>query len=224
MITSLFADNGDTKFMPSWICFPCLTAKDLVSGVVCLLCGKIDISIFRYVCDPSFLYFFYCVASVSVFLVFTAIFPCYSQLYHPFVLLLGDIYDGGVIKKTHPSYISEAKRKPIIICGDLNVAANPIDLKNPSANQNSAGYSPQERAKFQELLSSGFVDTYRTLYPDKVEYSWWSYRYKARERNAGWRIDYFLMSEFAKDKIVDTKIHTDVMGSDHCPVSLEIDI
>ena len=134
------------------------------------------------------------------------------------------MYDDGDSNETQPSYISKAKRKPIIICGDLNVAASPIDLKNPGANQNSAGYSPQERAKFQELLSAGFVDTYRTLYPDKVEYSWWSYRFNARARNAGWRIDYFLLSEFAKDKIVDAKILTDVMGSDHCPVSLEIEI
>ena len=95
---------------------------------------------------------------------------------------------------------------------------------NPKANEKNAGYTPQEREAFQTLLDSGFVDTYRHLYPDKVEYSWWSYRFKARERNAGWRIDYFLMSEFAKSKIIDAKIHTDVMGSDHCPVSLEIDI
>ena len=224
MTTILFADNGDSKLMSGRIGFPGLATKDLVNGVVCMICGIVDIFIAWYACDPSFPYFLYCISPISVCFVFTAIFPCYSQLYHPFVLLLGDIYDGGVIKKTHPSYISEVKRKPIIICGDLNVAANPIDLKNPGANQNSAGYSPQERAKFQELLSAGFVDTYRELYPDKVEYSWWSYRFKSRERNAGWRIDYFLLSEFAKDKIIDAKIHTDIMGSDHCPVSLEIDI
>lgn len=100
----------------------------------------------------------------------------------------------------------------------------PIDLKNPEANQNNAGYSPQERAKFQELLSAGFIDTFRTLYPDKVEYSWWSYRFKARERNAGWRLDYFVMSEFAKDLVIDSQIHTDVFGSDHCPISLQLDI
>ena len=133
------------------------------------------------------------------------------------------MYDGGDINTAHPSYTSQGKRKPIIICGDLNVAANPIDLKNPGANENSAGYSPQERAKFQELLAAGFVDTYRMLYPDKVEYSWWSYRFNARERNAGWRIDYFLISEFAKDMVVDAKIHTDVMGSDHCPISLRFE-
>ena len=134
------------------------------------------------------------------------------------------MYHGGAIKEAHPSYKSQERRKPIIICGDLNVAATALDIKNPKANQKSAGFTIQERDKFQELLSSGFVDTYRYLYPDKIEYSWWSYRYKARERNAGWRIDYFLMSDFAKDRIIDAKIHTDIMGSDHCPVSLEIDI
>ena len=134
------------------------------------------------------------------------------------------MYHGGDVNEAQPSYIPKAKRKPIIVCGDLNVAANPIDIKNPKANEKNAGYTPQEREAFQTLLDSGFVDTYRYLHPDKVEYSWWSYRFKARERNAGWRIDYFLMSEFAKSKIVDAKIHTEVMGSDHCPVSLEIDI
>lgn len=106
----------------------------------------------------------------------------------------------------------------------MNVAANPIDIKNPKANEKNAGYTIQEREKFKSLLDAGFVDTFRELYPDKVEYSWWSYRFKARERNAGWRLDYFLMSRFAKDKIIDSKILTDVYGSDHCPVSLEIDI
>ena len=135
-----------------------------------------------------------------------------------------DIYHGGDVNEAQPSYIPPRKRKPIIICGDLNVAANPIDIKNPKANEKNAGYTIQEREAFQTLLDSGFVDTYRYLHPDKVEYSWWSYRFKARERNAGWRIDYFLMSEFAKSRIKDAKIHTEVMGSDHCPVSLEIDI
>ena len=116
------------------------------------------------------------------------------------------------------------KRKPIIICGDFNVSAHPIDLKNPQSNLHSAGFTLQEREQFHSLLESGFVDTYRYLYPDKIEYSWWSYRFKARERNAGWRLDYFLISDFAKDLIIDAKIHTDVMGSDHCPISLEIDI
>ncbi len=126
----------------------------------------------------------------------------------------------GDMKESPKSY----KRKPIIVCGDLNVAAQEIDLKNPKTNRKNAGFTDEERAKFQELLDSGFIDTYRTLYPDKVEYSWWSYRFKAREKNAGWRIDYFLLSEFAKDKLVDTQIKTEVMGSDHCPVLLEVDI
>ena len=134
------------------------------------------------------------------------------------------MHDGGDSKDAHPSYIPPRKRKPIIVCGDLNVAANPIDIKNPKANEKNAGYTIQEREAFKTLLDSGFVDTYRYMHPDKVEYSWWSYRFKARERNAGWRIDYFLMSDFAKDKIVNAKIHTEVMGSDHCPVSLEIEI
>ena len=132
--------------------------------------------------------------------------------------------DGGDINTTHPSYIPQAKKKPIIICGDLNVAANPIDLKNPQANQRNAGYTQEEREKFQNLLNAGFVDTFRTLHPDEVKYSWWSYMFKARERNAGWRIDYFLASEDAKDKIVEADILTDIQGSDHCPVLLRLDV
>ena len=116
------------------------------------------------------------------------------------------------------------KVKPVIYCGDLNVAHEEIDLKNPKTNHFSAGFTDEERAKFTELLASGFSDTFRSLYPDKVEYSWWSYRAKARERNVGWRIDYFLVSDFAKDRIIDAKIHTDVMGSDHCPISLDIEV
>lgn len=134
------------------------------------------------------------------------------------------MYDGGDINTTHPSYIPQAKKKPIIICGDLNVAANPIDLKNPQANQRNAGYTQEEREKFQNLLNAGFVDTFRTLHPDEVKYSWWSYMFKARERNAGWRIDYFLASEDAKDKIVEADILTDIQGSDHCPVLLRLDV
>lgn len=130
----------------------------------------------------------------------------------------------GDLNEAHQSYISTEKRKPIIVCGDLNVAANPIDLKNPKANENNAGYSIQEREAFQKFLNLGFVDSYRYQHPDKVEYSWWSYRFKAREKNIGWRIDYFLVSDFVKDKIIETKILTDVLGSDHCPVSLDIDI
>lgn len=116
------------------------------------------------------------------------------------------------------------KKKPVIICGDLNVAASEIDLKNPKTNRKNAGFTDQERAKFQELLQAGFVDTFRYLHPEEVKYSWWSYMFKAREKNAGWRIDYFLVSEDIKDKIKAAEIHTDVMGSDHCPVSLEIDL
>ena len=106
----------------------------------------------------------------------------------------------------------------------MNVAANPIDLKNPKANQNNAGYTPQEREAFQKLLAAGYVDTFRHLHPDEVKYSWWSYRFNARAKDIGWRLDYFLLSDFAKDKIIDAEILTDVMGSDHCPVLLDIDI
>ena len=112
------------------------------------------------------------------------------------------------------------EQKPVIVCGDMNVAHQEIDLKNPKTNRKSAGFSDQEREKFGCLLNAGFIDTYRYLYPDKVEYSWWSYRFKAREKNAGWRIDYFLISEGLRDRLKDAKIHTSVMGSDHCPVEL----
>ena len=114
--------------------------------------------------------------------------------------------------------------KPVIYCGDLNVAHNPIDLKNPKANEQNAGYSIQERTKFSKLLESGFIDTYRYLYKDKIEYSWWSYRFNARLNNAGWRIDYFVISEALKDNLVDSKIHTSIYGSDHCPIELNINI
>ena len=114
------------------------------------------------------------------------------------------------------------EQKPVIVCGDRNVAHQEIDLKNPKTNRKSAGFSDQEREKFGCLLNAGFIDTYRYLYPDKVEYSWWSYRFKAREKNAGWRIDYFLISEGLRDRLKDAKIHTSVMGSDHCPVELDL--
>ena len=114
--------------------------------------------------------------------------------------------------------------KPVIICGDLNVAHKEIDLKNPKSNQNNAGFTPQERAAMTKLLSEGFVDTFRYLYPDVTgAYSWWSYMFSARAKNVGWRIDYFLVSEKVKEKMKDAKIHADIMGSDHCPVELEID-
>lgn len=114
------------------------------------------------------------------------------------------------------------KDKSVIVCGDMNVAHEEIDLKNPKTNRGHAGFSDQERSKFGELLDSGFTDTYRYLYPDKIEYSWWSYRFRAREHNAGWRIDYFLVSDDLKGQVKDAVIHTDIMGSDHCPVELDI--
>ena len=115
-----------------------------------------------------------------------------------------------------------AEPKPVIVCGDMNVAAQPIDLKNPDSNHKNAGFSDEERAKFQQFLDHGFVDAFRSLYPDKTgAYTWWSYMFKARERNAGWRIDYFLVSQNGKDRIQDVIIHNEVMGSDHCPVELE---
>ena len=115
-----------------------------------------------------------------------------------------------------------AEKKGVVVCGDMNVAHNPIDLARPKQNEVNAGYSEQERSKFNELLSAGFVDTFRTLHPNEQVYSWWSYRMKARERNVGWRIDYFLVSEQLKDEVSAASIHTEVFGSDHCPVSIEI--
>ena len=114
--------------------------------------------------------------------------------------------------------------KPIVYCGDLNVAHNPIDLKNPKANTHNAGFTIEERTAFNTLLSTGLIDTYRYLYPENVKYSWWSYMFNARKNNAGWRIDYYLVSEDIKDKIIDAEIHNEVFGSDHCPVSLTIDL
>jgi len=114
--------------------------------------------------------------------------------------------------------------KPVIYCGDLNVAHNPIDLKNPKANEQNAGYSIQERTKFNELLNAGFIDTFRYLYPEKVEYSWWSYRFNSRLKNIGWRIDYFIVSNSLKEKIKESKIHTNILGSDHAPIELNIEI
>ena len=112
--------------------------------------------------------------------------------------------------------------KPVIICGDLNVAHEEIDLKNPKTNRRNAGFTDEEREKMTILLDKGFVDTFRHLYPEQVTYSWWSYRFRAREKNAGWRIDYFLISERLKERLVDAKIHTEILGSDHCPVELEL--
>jgi len=114
--------------------------------------------------------------------------------------------------------------KPVIYCGDLNVAHEEIDLKNPKTNHRNAGFTDEERGKMTEMLNSGMIDTFRFLYPEQVTYSWWSYRFHAREKNTGWRIDYFLASEKLKDKIKDAKIHTEIFGSDHCPVELDIDL
>ena len=117
------------------------------------------------------------------------------------------------------------KKKPVVLCGDLNVAHKEIDLKNPKTNRRNAGFTDEEREKMTVLLENGFCDSFRYLYPDVTDiYSWWSYRFKAREKNAGWRIDYFITSDSIKDGIKEAKIHTDVFGSDHCPVSLEIEI
>jgi exodeoxyribonuclease-3 len=112
------------------------------------------------------------------------------------------------------------EKKPVIICGDLNVAHEEIDLKNPKTNRMNAGFTDQEREKMSIFLSNGFIDTFRALYPDTVKYSWWSYRFKAREKNAGWRIDYFLISERLKERMENALIHNEVYGSDHCPVEL----
>ena len=119
------------------------------------------------------------------------------------------------------SYLDE--RKPVIYTGDLNVAHNEIDLKNPKTNIGNPGFSYEERGKFGELLSAGFADTFRELYPEEEKYSWWSYRFQARAKNVGWRIDYFVTSKCLMKKVKDSKIHTDIFGSDHCPVSLEIE-
>ena len=121
--------------------------------------------------------------------------------------------------------LSLNNKKPVILCGDLNVAHNEIDLKNPKTNRKNAGFSDEEREKMTILLNSGFTDSFRYLYPDKEGiYSWWSYRFNARKNNAGWRIDYFITSDSIKDKIIDSKIHTEILGSDHCPIELDIDL
>ena len=124
------------------------------------------------------------------------------------------------------TYLKELEeKKPVIVCGDLNVAHQEIDLKNPKTNRRNAGFTDEERAKFTQWLNSGFTDTFRYFYPDMKDiYSWWSYRFKAREKNAGWRIDYFVTSASLNEKLVDAKIHTDVFGSDHCPVELTINL
>ena len=128
--------------------------------------------------------------------------PYYSHIYHPFVLFQVDIYHYG----------------------DVNVAHEEIDLKNPKTNHFSAGFSDEERGKFTELLKAGFADTFRSLYPDTVKYSWWSYMFKSREKNVGWRIDYFVVSQRILEKVKDSFILNEIMGSDHCPVGIEIDL
>lgn len=121
------------------------------------------------------------------------------------------------------SYVSGlAEKKGVVICGDLNVAHNEIDIKNPASNRHNAGFTDEERGKLNALLDAGFVDSWRMLNPDTVKYSWWSYRFKARERNAGWRIDYFIVSESMKDRISGAEIHNEIFGSDHCPVELDL--
>ena len=123
------------------------------------------------------------------------------------------------------AYLMELdKKKPVIVCGDLNVAHEEIDLKNPKTNRNNAGFTDEERQKMTELLNSGFTDTFRLLHPDEVTYSWWSYSFRSREKNAGWRIDYFLVSKRLNENVTSASILTDIMGSDHCPVALELNI
>ncbi len=114
------------------------------------------------------------------------------------------------------------KKKPVIVCGDLNVAHNDIDLKNPKTNRRNAGFTDEERNKMTQFQNKGFIDSFRYLYPNRITYSWWSYRFKAREKNAGWRIDYFLISERLKTKMKDANILTEIYGSDHCPVELDL--
>ena len=115
------------------------------------------------------------------------------------------------------------EKKPVIVCGDMNVAHEEIDIKNPKTNHLSAGFTDEERGKMTTLLSNGFTDTFRALHPDDVTYSWWSYRFRSRERNTGWRIDYFLTSNRLRDRITDASIHNEIFGSDHCPIELDID-
>lgn len=114
--------------------------------------------------------------------------------------------------------------KPVVVCGDMNVAHEEIDIKNPKANRRNAGFTDEERAAMTRLLGNGFIDTFRLLHPDEITYSWWSYRFRAREKNAGWRIDYFLVSNRLAQQVSEALIHTQVMGSDHCPVEVDIDL
>ncbi len=123
------------------------------------------------------------------------------------------------------SYLKQLDaKKPVVVCGDLNVAAEEIDLKNPKTNHKNAGFTDEERGKFRELKAAGFTDTFRYLHPEEVKYSWWSYRFKAREKNAGWRIDYFVVSDRIAGSVQSAEIHNEVFGSDHCPVSIELEL
>ncbi len=115
-------------------------------------------------------------------------------------------------------------KKPVVVCGDMNVAHEEIDLKNPKSNRRNAGFTDEERQKFSQLLAAGFTDTFRWLHPDEVTYSWWSYRFQARQKNAGWRIDYFLVSDRLRPAVKEANIHTDILGSDHCPVELDLEV
>ncbi|MCR4601901.1 MAG: exodeoxyribonuclease III [Prevotella sp.] len=115
------------------------------------------------------------------------------------------------------------EQKPVVVCGDMNVAHEEIDIKNPKTNRRNAGFTDEEREKFTQLLQSGFTDTFRWKYPDQVTYSWWSYRFQARQRNTGWRIDYFVVSNRLQSRVEDARIHTDIFGSDHCPVELDLE-
>lgn len=130
-----------------------------------------------------------------------------------------------VWNKAFEDFVTSLKeRKPVVFCGDLNVAHQEIDIRNPKTNVRNAGFTIEERNDFSRLLSRGFIDTFRYLHPEEVKYSWWSYRFKAREKNVGWRIDYFVISEDLKDKLKSAEIHNEVFGSDHCPVSIDIDL
>ena len=155
-----------------------------------------------------------------------------KKFHYFFVKEFDDIYDGLIeIRKMKTKwdkyeirkYLLELnKKKPVIMCGDLNVAHEEIDLKNPKTNKGNAGFTNEEREKMTELLNAGFIDSYRYLYPEKIEYSWWSYMGHAREKNVGWRIDYFIVSNDFRENIKDATIYTEILGSDHCPVGLEI--
>jgi exodeoxyribonuclease III len=139
--------------------------------------------------------------------------------------IVGNYMMGMMFRSGQAITVANEKResdKPVILCGDLNVAHEEIDIKNPKTNRHNAGFTDEERAKFSELLAAGFTDSFRFKYPDEVKYSWWSYRFQARQKNAGWRIDYFVISDRLRERLDDARIHTDILGSDHCPVELTL--